>query len=68
MKSWEIIADNLSKAGWSWGCSSETDSTGREIFTPAACSRDGRRFLVPAYNRLTGFLELERVTGLALGE
>jgi hypothetical protein len=20
MKFWEIIADNLSKAGWSWGC------------------------------------------------
>ena len=20
MKSWEIIADDLSKAGWSWGC------------------------------------------------
>jgi hypothetical protein len=20
MKDWEIIADNLSKAGWSWGC------------------------------------------------
>jgi hypothetical protein len=20
MKYWEIIADNLSKAGWSWGC------------------------------------------------
>jgi hypothetical protein len=20
MKYWEIIADNLSKVGWSWGC------------------------------------------------
>jgi hypothetical protein len=20
MKYWEMIADNLSKAGWSWGC------------------------------------------------
>ena len=20
IKYWEIIADNLSKAGWSWGC------------------------------------------------
>jgi hypothetical protein len=20
MKYWEIIADNLSKAGWTWGC------------------------------------------------
>jgi hypothetical protein len=25
MKDWEIIADNLSKAGWSWGCVSAID-------------------------------------------
>src|SRR6266404_7534485 len=29
MKYWEIIADNLSKAGWSWGCVSAVDSSGR---------------------------------------
>jgi hypothetical protein len=46
MKYWEIIADNLSKAGWSWGCSSEVDSTGRLLFTADAYSRDGRRFTV----------------------
>ena len=26
---WEIIADNLSKGGWSWGCVSAIDSSGR---------------------------------------
>jgi hypothetical protein len=26
MKYWEIIADNLSKAGWSWGCVSAVDA------------------------------------------
>jgi hypothetical protein len=25
VKYWEIIADNLSKAGWSWGCVSDTE-------------------------------------------
>jgi len=25
MKYWEIIADRLSKAGWSWGCVSAVD-------------------------------------------
>jgi hypothetical protein len=25
-KCWEIIADNLKKAGWSWGCLSAVDS------------------------------------------
>jgi hypothetical protein len=29
---WEIIADNLSKAGWSWGCVSAIDSNGRTIW------------------------------------
>jgi hypothetical protein len=28
MKYWEIIADKLSKAGWSWGCVSVIDSEG----------------------------------------
>jgi hypothetical protein len=31
-----IIAGNLSKAGWSWGCSSEIDSTGRVLYTADA--------------------------------
>jgi hypothetical protein len=29
MKYWEIIADNLSKAGWSWGWVAALDSEGR---------------------------------------
>ncbi len=36
MKYWEIIADNLSKAGWSWGCVSAIDSNGRTIFVADA--------------------------------
>jgi len=32
MKYWEIIADNLSKAGWSCGCVSAIDAKGRRIF------------------------------------
>jgi hypothetical protein len=31
MKDWEIIADKLSKAGWSWGCLSAIDFEGRTI-------------------------------------
>jgi hypothetical protein len=29
VKYWEIIADNLSKAGWSWDCVAGVDSCGR---------------------------------------
>jgi hypothetical protein len=32
MKRWEIVADNLKKAGWSWGCVSAIGSTGRTIW------------------------------------
>jgi hypothetical protein len=35
---WEIIADNLSKAGWSWGCVSAIDSDGRTIWIVDACA------------------------------
>jgi hypothetical protein len=61
MKHWEIIAQNFSKAGFSWGCSSEIDSTGRVIFTPDAYARDGRQFTVLADERLSAFLELQAV-------
>jgi len=56
---WEAIAEKLSQAGFSWGCSSETDSTGRAIFTADGYSRDGWRFTVLAGERLTAFLELQ---------
>ena len=56
---WEPIAENLSQAGLSWGCSSEIDSAGRVIFTADAYSRDGRRFIVLASERITAFLELQ---------
>ena len=41
----EIIADNLSKAGWSWGCVSAVDSNGHTIWI-ADAHRDGKRFAV----------------------
>jgi len=62
MKYWEIIADNLSKADWSWGCVSAVDSSGRTIFSVDAHRVDGKRFVVRADERLTAFLELESVT------
>jgi hypothetical protein len=46
MKNWEIIADNLSKHGWSWGCVAALDSYGRTIFVADAHRDDGKRFVV----------------------
>src|SRR6266550_8240777 len=48
MKDWEIIADNLSKAGWSWGCVSALDREGRTIWIADAHRDDGKRFVVRA--------------------
>jgi len=59
VKYWEIIADNLSKAGWSWGCVSGVDSRGRTIFVADAHRGDGKRFVVRADEILTAFVELE---------
>jgi hypothetical protein len=42
------IADNLSEAGWSWGCVSALDSRGRTIFVADLPRSDkGERFALP---------------------
>jgi hypothetical protein len=46
---WEIIADNLSKAGWSWGCVSAIDSNGR--MTWIADAHRGNSLLSHAFSR-----------------
>ena len=56
---WEIIADNLSKAGWSWGCVSAIDSNGRTILIADAHRDDGKRFVVHANEVPTLFIELK---------
>ena len=47
MKYWEIIADNLHKAGWSLGWVSALDLEGRTIWIVDAHG-DGKRFIVRA--------------------
>src|SRR5205809_7529289 len=60
VKYWEIIADDLSKAGWSWGCVSGVDSRGRAILVADAHRGDGQRLIVRPDEKLTAFIELER--------
>jgi hypothetical protein len=56
------LADNLSKAGWSWGCISAIDSNGQTIWIVDAHRDNGKRFVVRSDEKLTAFLELERIT------
>jgi hypothetical protein len=62
MKYWELIADNLKKRGWSWGCVSAIDSTGRAIRIADGHRGDGKHYVVSGDELLTSFLELEKVT------
>jgi hypothetical protein len=51
VKNWEIIANNLSKAGWSWGCVSAIDSQGRTVILAAAVAT-----ISPGINHSVPFL------------
>jgi hypothetical protein len=42
MNYWEIIADRLSKAGWSYGCVATVDSDGLTIWIADAHRNDGK--------------------------
>jgi hypothetical protein len=61
IRDWEIIADKLSASGWSLDWVSAIDSEGRTIWIVDAHRDDGKRFTVIADDKLTAFLELERV-------
>ena len=59
MKYWEIIADNLSKSGFSLGWVSALDLEGRTIWIVDAHGY-GKRFIIRADEMLNAFVELER--------
>ncbi len=42
MKDWEVNADNLSAASWSWGCVSTINASGQTIFVADAHRDDGK--------------------------
>jgi hypothetical protein len=59
VKYWEIIADNLSASGWSWGCVSAIDSDGQTMWIVDAHRDDGKGFVVRADEKLTALMELQ---------
>jgi hypothetical protein len=64
-----MIADNLSKAGFSWGCVAAVDQRGQTIWIVDAYRDDGQRFVVHAGEKLTAFVELESaIPRLSIGE
>jgi hypothetical protein len=65
VKYWEVIADNLSKAGWS-ELRLRIDPNKRTIWIADAHRDDRKRFVVQADEKLTAFIELERAVGIHL--
>ena len=61
MKYWEMIADELATAGWTWGCSSAIDSYEKQTFCVDAYRVGGQRFIIRSDEKLTAFLELQSV-------
>jgi hypothetical protein len=59
VKYWELVADKLSKAGWSLGWVSAIDSEGRTIWIVDAHRDNGKRFVVRSDELRSAFLELE---------
>ena len=58
MKYWEIVADKLSAAGWTWGyCSLVTRDGWRWVVD--AYKSDAHRHIVHSDELLSAFLELE---------
>jgi hypothetical protein len=61
MKYWQMIADRLSRDGWSWGYTSIVTRAGT-LFNVDAQRGDGKRYVVRADDLLTAFLELQTQT------
>jgi hypothetical protein len=58
MKYWEVVADKVSAAGWTWGCYSAVTCQGWR-WTVDIYRGDGRRYVVRSDELLTAFLEVE---------
>lgn len=65
MRYWEIIADKLHDDGWSWGCCTALTKEKELRFIVDAHSGDGRRVIVRSDEKLSAFLELERMVRTA---
>ncbi len=61
MNYWEIIADHLSAAGWSWGMTTAINEQAGHVFiVDAHRAGSPAGFIVRSDQLLTAFLELER--------
>lgn len=62
MKYWEMIADDLTRHGWTWGFTSVVNCSGRTLYNVDAHRDDGKHYVVRSDELLTAFLELQSQT------
>jgi hypothetical protein len=62
VKNWEIVADNLSKAGWSWAVFRPLIVRGGQSGLLTLTATENVSSCVRADEKLTAFLELELAT------
>jgi len=60
VKYWEIVANQLSEAGWTWG-HVRFVRDGQYLDLVDAHRSDGKRHIVCADDKLSAFLELQRI-------
>lgn len=60
VKYWETIGERLMKAGWSWGYVRFVQN-GRYIDCVDAHRGDGKRYVIWSDDKLSAYLELEKV-------
>ena len=60
IKPWEIIALDLTLAGWSWRYTTHLNRLGETFFCVDAHRDGGKHYIVQADELLTAFLELEQ--------
>ena len=60
VKSWEMIAGELTLAGWSWRYTTHLNRLGETFFCVDAHRDGGKHYIVQADELLTAFLELEQ--------
>lgn len=63
---WEIIADQLHEAGWSYGYSQAIVRDLGDVWIADAI-KNGHRYIVQAPTLMTAFIELQKVTRKADG-
>jgi len=61
---YEMIADKIAAAGWTYGYYQACDKRGLKVWIAEAHKDDEHKYIAKAETLLTAFIELEKLLGL----